>query len=928
MGGGKECDDDEMAMDGSNGIKIPGLSIVAGNVTNGGDEAADANVDVERDGNEKEKKIEDENEDENEDELVEQAGVVETDDIAGAGATAAAATATTTVVAEVGDVATDTDVDMEHGQAQKIPSKSEAIEESGDNATMNEPNEGATTGAIPVMAATSRSRVELPRQELTTTTATKATEDGVDEDEHRIQIKDGEAIHQAYLKEDLVVNRETIMAKGIQEDIDDTEAQDRPSRKDVDTTNLSATQHATIADPSKLDDTVDAQEREWATDSSPIDSSSDTDSSSDVSTTTDDSAENDNDDDSDDDAEADADEDGGYRMLDPEEQARILMLADGGSDDEGNARGKNKGEGGQLRTTNERPEEVVPKPNIVVAEDMKIEALGNVEAVVENTVLIKAKTSGEYRVLESNSLICHQDRAVVGVVAETLGRVEQPMYTVRFTNQEAIQEAGVADKGTPLYYVEKHSTFVFTQPLRAVKGSDASNFHDEEVDAEEMEFSDDEAEAEHKRQLKLRKQGRKDEASERTGLPAKRGRGGRVMPRHHQQQGQPRGGEAEVVMNYDDIPPPSEDGYNTLVRPENFQQMMAGGEPPLEGRSHDQSQVPTPSHRGSDRGRGRGSHHGRGGRSRGGQVRSNHLGNSGPRPNQWHRPSNVPASPSLPQPPPNGYPLPQPPPLQHPPPNQPINTSALTSPAAASTPFSYQKPTPPNAPAISPQPSPHPAWNPSPISPLPPAPFASGLSSQLPPSSSLQQPYQSPNQYQASNNSHHFPHSYHAPAEPQPQFQPLANQQHSKPPYHQSQMSPQPFPPSSSFHPHPNSTIPPSYSTFSPPSSARFSYNAPQRQQQYAPHGRPPSSNHNLPNNAINNSDKNGTFQPHKSSLATSASLSVSVPGSTISTPHQQQHPPSVPQTPVSGMPVGAMPSMPPPGSHINPAFWSGMGKK
>ena len=44
-------------------------------------------------------------------------------------------------------------------------------------------------------------------------------------------------------------------------------------------------------------------------------------------------------------------------------------------------------------TTNERQEEVIPKPDIVVTEDMKIEELGMVELVVENTVVIKGKTS-------------------------------------------------------------------------------------------------------------------------------------------------------------------------------------------------------------------------------------------------------------------------------------------------------------------------------------------------------------------------------------------------------------------------------------------------------------------------------------------------------------------------------------------------------
>lgn len=46
------------------------------------------------------------------------------------------------------------------------------------------------------------------------------------------------------------------------------------------------------------------------------------------------------------------------------------------------------------------------------------------------------------------------------------------------------------------------ASFVFTRDLRKLKGSDASNVWDEEVGAAEMEWSDDEAEMEYKRNQK------------------------------------------------------------------------------------------------------------------------------------------------------------------------------------------------------------------------------------------------------------------------------------------------------------------------------------------------------------------------------------------------------------------------------------------
>ncbi len=122
--------------------------------------------------------------------------------------------------------------------------------------------------------------------------------------------------------------------------------------------------------------------------------------------------------------------------------------------------------------------------------------------------MIKAKTTGEYRVLDSGSVLCLEDRSVIGVVAETLGLVQQPFCTVRFTNASAIEEAGLKI-GVKIFYVEQHSYFVFTQALKAVKGSDASNLHDEEVGADEIEFSDDEKEMEHKRNLKHKRKNKR-----------------------------------------------------------------------------------------------------------------------------------------------------------------------------------------------------------------------------------------------------------------------------------------------------------------------------------------------------------------------------------------------------------------------------------
>ncbi|KAJ5901842.1 hypothetical protein N7495_002370 [Penicillium taxi] len=304
---------------------------------------------------------------------------------------------------------------------------------------------------------------------------------------------------------------------------------------------------------------------EWEVDSSPYESSSDSSSSSDS-------------DDSD-------DED--YPILSPEEQARILMMAEAGSDDEGDSKGKT---GGQIRSAHE-VDEVLPIPDVKITPEMEVVYLGKVQAAIDNAVLIEANTSGEYQVLESGSLLCTAERQLLGVVAETLGRVENPLYTLMYATAEEAQEKGVV-KDLPVYYVVKHSTFVFTQPLKGLKGSDASNFHDEEVAEDEIEFSDDEAEADYRKKLKQKRQERKEAKD---GALKKRGPAGPSKLGHNE-------------LNYDEEA--GQDGYTPLSRPTNLHEMMGVREAPVEGSDR------TPSFRGG-RGRGRGSDRGRGGRGRG-----------------------------------------------------------------------------------------------------------------------------------------------------------------------------------------------------------------------------------------------------------------------------------------------------------------------
>jgi H/ACA ribonucleoprotein complex non-core subunit NAF1 len=316
-------------------------------------------------------------------------------------------------------------------------------------------------------------------------------------------------------------------------------------------------------------------------------------------------------DDSDDSSDEEDSDEG--ELLDPEEQVRLLMME---AADEGPA-GPAK-----VRTVNEVAE-VFEKPDITVTETTKKTELGKIESIVDNMVVIKAKTSGDYQVLESGSALCLGDGTVIGKVAETLGRVQEPRYSVGFSDPAEISTLGLS-KDTPVYFVDEHSTFVFTEPLKAQKFTDASNLHDEE--AGDVEFSDDEKEAEFKRKQKEMKRAKYEAKNE---GKSEVNRDASDKPQHAPNNDVPSAPQANQYqgggLNYGDDDDDDLGMYKPLARPEHYENIVGAGAP-LEDRSHVR--------RGNMRGRGGWPDRGRGfrGRGRGGgdggaRGRGNHRGN-------------------------------------------------------------------------------------------------------------------------------------------------------------------------------------------------------------------------------------------------------------------------------------------------------------
>ena len=351
---------------------------------------------------------------------------------------------------------------------------------------------------------------------------------------------------------------------------------------------------------------------EFELDSSPEESSSD-DSSSDEES-----------DDSDDDIDP----------TDPEVLSRMLM-------EENHDDGKNANQ--QPRTQNEQ----VPsfeKPDVNIRPDTKITLLGKIDSIVENNALIIANESGREKVMEVESVLCNDQRQVIGVIHDAIGKIEQPHYVVGFQSPEEIKGYGL-DVGSSVHYVNEHAKFVFTSQIQS-KGTDASNIHDEEAHGDDIDFSDDEIEAEYKRKNKESKRAGRGALSRDTFV-----RGGRRESDHgaHQPNGQggnggrgrrggrghgrggpmyPRGapgadaahdrpqGNVPSVLKYDEDD--DDDGYTPLKRPADMTQPQRMRGPPTRGGNAGD--------RGMDRGRGRtrgdgGRARSDGGRGRGGGGR-------------------------------------------------------------------------------------------------------------------------------------------------------------------------------------------------------------------------------------------------------------------------------------------------------------------
>lgn len=139
-----------------------------------------------------------------------------------------------------------------------------------------------------------------------------------------------------------------------------------------------------------------------------------------------------------------------------------------------------------------------------IPENASLYLVGKIESIVNDLVVIRSMplqldvSETNVKVLETDTILVLEDKRVIGRIFEVLGPVVLPIYSIRFNKPEDIV-IGNFEVGMQVFGVKELSSFVSTEEIKKIKGSDASNMYDEEVRGEEIDFSDDEAEQDWKR---------------------------------------------------------------------------------------------------------------------------------------------------------------------------------------------------------------------------------------------------------------------------------------------------------------------------------------------------------------------------------------------------------------------------------------------
>ncbi|KAF8039581.1 hypothetical protein BT93_B1944 [Corymbia citriodora subsp. variegata] len=160
--------------------------------------------------------------------------------------------------------------------------------------------------------------------------------------------------------------------------------------------------------------------------------------------------------------------------------------------------------GGPIRSKNEVKDlPPVPPVNATLLPHHQMSPVGVVLSILGAQVIVEGVE--KHNPLNEGSILwITETRTPLGLVDEIFGPVKNPYYMVRY-NSEAEVPAGI-HQGTLISSIPEFASYVLNEKNLYKKGYDASGENDEEL-SEEVEFSDDEKEAEYRRMRRMAKRG-------------------------------------------------------------------------------------------------------------------------------------------------------------------------------------------------------------------------------------------------------------------------------------------------------------------------------------------------------------------------------------------------------------------------------------
>ncbi|KAL0048917.1 hypothetical protein WJX82_002315 [Trebouxia sp. C0006] len=155
--------------------------------------------------------------------------------------------------------------------------------------------------------------------------------------------------------------------------------------------------------------------------------------------------------------------------------------------------------------------------HVEIGESEPLLAAGTISSILEGTIVVQEAENG--RALCEGTVLCSEDRIAIGRIEDTFGPVMCPLYTLRWAGRGDMPSSLALD--APVFTTQKLAEYLLAEQLYT-NGAAA----EDDLEEEEIEFSDDEKEAEYKRKLKAKRKQRDGLEADLGGARGS-GRGGR-----------------------------------------------------------------------------------------------------------------------------------------------------------------------------------------------------------------------------------------------------------------------------------------------------------------------------------------------------------------------------------------------------------------